>query len=204
MTDFSCRWGVNEDMPQMKDLWLNAFPEDTPDYVDEFLSLIDPPTCACCGFIGEKLVSMLFLVPAEILFEGKSLPVRYLYAGCTHKLWREHGFYGRLLSFAAEQAAFRGAIAIYLHPASENLFGFYERFGYQRGIDCTSYPPSKEIVQRYPYFRLSLPFEILFSQDLDEESVVGSGSGCVWLPLTQTDVLTHVMKDGAFTALLGD
>lgn len=120
------------DIPSMQQLWLTAFPDDPADFVQRFFSII-PVKSAFVACKGEVLAS-LFLLDGTAMINGSTYPVRYLYAGCTHPEYRRQGLYGKLIEFAATQAEADGAIAIYLHPASESLSGYYLHRGFRKGI----------------------------------------------------------------------
>lgn len=121
-----------EDFPQMQKLWKCCFPEDDPAFIQRFLDKIPFGS----GFVACKgeVLAMLFLLPAQVDFGGQTVPVRYLYAGCTHPAHRGRGIYPRLMQYAALQAAEDGAAAIYLCPASPSLADYYRRLGYRDGI----------------------------------------------------------------------
>ena len=64
---------------------------------------------------------MLFLLPGNAVFRGRSYSVRYLYAGCTHPEFRGHGYYRQLMVAAAQKVEEMGEHAIFLHPADDVL-----------------------------------------------------------------------------------
>ncbi|MBQ8683345.1 MAG: GNAT family N-acetyltransferase [Clostridia bacterium] len=173
----------------MQALWKICFPEDDEGFICRFFENIPVNT----GFVACKgdVLAMLFLLPAQVLFTEAAIPVRYLYAGCTHPEHRRQGLYPALMTFAAEQAASEGAKAIYLHPADDSLADYYRRLGYRDGIgswQCsgeaassfTEVTPEEYVTGRQAYFpgnmpvwRLDTPYERLFLQEM-----VADG----WLP----------------------
>ncbi|MBQ8753008.1 MAG: GNAT family N-acetyltransferase [Clostridia bacterium] len=126
------RQATGSDISQMMELWRLCFPEDEEGFIRRFFQKM--PTTA--GFVACKgdVLASLFLLPAEVLCDGRTIPVRYLYAGCTHPAHRRQGIYADLMQYAGEQAKKDGAEAIYLHPATEPLAGYYRRLGYHPGI----------------------------------------------------------------------
>lgn len=134
MSDLTIRCIEDNRAERLTELWRAAFPSDPVDYIDGFFAHLSQDTVTMVGEIDEKAVTMLFLLPAEARFRGKSYPVRYLYAGCTHPQYRGRGYYRELMSAAAQTVAAMGENAIYLHPADEKLTATYQRLGYRAGI----------------------------------------------------------------------
>ncbi len=192
------RMGLVEDIPRMKHLWSLVFTEDPPEFVGAFFDIIDPMAECCCALIGDELVSMLFLLPANASNELQTYSVRYLYAGCTHPAFRGHGLYSELMAFAEKQAKLNEAVAIYLHPASASLFDYYTRLGYRRGIQRIDKPDASFSL---PSFSLEPRYTALFSAWEDEDK---SAAECMWLPLVKHTELIEFMQQGAVTFLLGD
>lgn len=115
-------------------LWTSCFPGDSNDYVADLLSSLPSESIALIGKEGETAVTMLMLLPAHVTFCNTTLPVRYLYAGCTHPNQRGKGYYRQLMRAAESEVREMGEYAIYLHPADETLVDTYCRMGYQAGI----------------------------------------------------------------------
>ncbi len=134
MSDLIIRCIHNNHVEQLKELWYSAFPSDPIDFIDGFFAHLPQKSVTMVGEIDEKAVTMLFLLPAEAQFRGKSYPVRYLYAGCTHPQYRGRGYYRELMAAAAQTVAAMGENAIYLHPADNKLTETYQRLGYRAGI----------------------------------------------------------------------
>ena len=128
------RLATAADIPEMKALWKLCFPEDEEGFIQRFFEKT-PATTGLLACKGE-ILSMLFLLPAQVVTGGQSIPVRYLYAGCTHPAHRGQGIYPALMEYAAQHAATMGAEAIYLCPASASLAVYYHRLGYRDGIGC--------------------------------------------------------------------
>lgn len=190
-----CRMGNEEDFAALLNLWKNVFTEDSEEYIAEFLRAIAPEQHAVCGYVEEKLVGMLFLLPATVSYMDISLPVRYLYAGATNPAFRRKGIYGQLLQFAESVTASTGDIGIYLHPANQSLFSYYEKYGYRSGIDFSSQQLDK------PFFYPAIPFDTLLA---DEGCLPDRKNCCVWLATGEGSALRQIMKDGAYTNILGE
>ncbi len=76
--------------------------------------------------VGNKVVSMLFALPCEIVFEDKRVPARYIYAAATDIDYRGKGLMGKLLERVKNEGE-----ALILRPAEPSLIGFYEKYGFK-------------------------------------------------------------------------
>ncbi len=193
------RMGTAADIPRLKQLWFTVFTEDPLSIVEDFLGILEPVSECCCAFVGDELVSMLFLLPATAADGQQTFSVRYLYAGCTHPTFRGRGIYGELMAFAAKQAAQSRVAAIYLHPASASLFDYYHRLGYRRGIRRIG---AMESATALPYFTLTTRYAALFSMWEGDDRP--ADAECMWLPVYECEEIIKFMQQGAVTRLLGD
>ncbi len=118
-----------KDIPHLTDLWCRCF-GDTESDVREFWKIFDNITV----FIArDKIpVSMLCALPVTY-FDGEGCAQRasYLYAVCTHAEYRGRGLCQELTAFAEKALAKQGSQLACLVPASEQLFDFYRKLGYQ-------------------------------------------------------------------------
>ena len=107
-------------------LWKHSF-GDSDDYIKFFL---DNCPSECIGhFINEKPVSMLFLLNGSV----NGHKVKYIYAACTLEEFRGRGLMRELLEYCKIYCSELSCDGIFLVPAEESLYGYYERFGY---ISC--------------------------------------------------------------------
>ena len=134
MCDFTIHQIRKSQFHTLIPLWTTCFPDDSSDYVANFMSSLPDDSVALVGRVGDSIVTMLTLLPARVTFRNKTLPVRYLYAGCTHPQHRGKGYYRQLMSAAESSVRDMSEFAIYLHPADETLVNTYSRMGYQTGI----------------------------------------------------------------------
>ncbi len=134
MSDLIIRVIEKNHAEQLTLLWQSAFPSDPPDYIVSFFAHLPTNSVTLAGECDGKLVTMLFLLPAEARFRKNAYPVRYLYAGCTHPRYRGRGYYRELMAAAAQIVSAMGEHAIYLHPADDMLTATYQRLGYRVGI----------------------------------------------------------------------
>lgn len=115
-------------LPALKDLWKEAF-GDGDAYIDFFQRNRFTPQNTLVLSADGVPVSMLTLLPAELLTPNGSVPVRYVYAVATAKALRGRGLAGELLRHA-RQLADRSGQALVLVPSKERLFSYYEKHGF--------------------------------------------------------------------------
>lgn len=115
-------------------VWLDAFPGDTAEDVGDFLQAMHPKGRCLVMQENGKPVSMVFLLPAMLEFEGcgvSPLPLQYIYAAATLSSFRGQGIFGKLLKEALALARSEGIQASFLRPAEPSLFNYYKKFGYR-------------------------------------------------------------------------
>ena len=110
-------------------LYLAAFPDETPASAKRLFDLFFDSDCLYTLEAGRP-VSMLFLLDMTFAVSGRNLPVCYIYGAATHPQYRRQGRMKALLLRAAEVARARGAKAVYLLPASEQLAAYYASLGF--------------------------------------------------------------------------
>ncbi len=124
------RCASTADKREMTALWRAAFPEDSSDDVDDFLSYFLTPDCAFVLQENTRVVSMVFLLDAQMVLPTCTEAVGYIYAGATAPDARGKGYYRRLLEYVEDIALQRGLSALFLRPADEALAASYRRMGF--------------------------------------------------------------------------
>ena len=122
------------DKNELYRLWESAFGDSENDIERFFESVISyENVTVCCD--GKKIVSMLSLLPARIAFpDAESVNGFCVYAAATDKQYRKRGIMSALLDFSAELAKKRNADMLFLHPANEKLYSYYEKNGFKRAF----------------------------------------------------------------------
>lgn len=110
--------------PAARRLYLEAFPDESPAFLDALFAKGFPQHLVAMGD-GGKLVSMLFALPYPIRTETGKTDALYLYAVATAKEYRGKGYAKRLLC----EVASRGK-PVFLRPLSPSLFDFYKTAGF--------------------------------------------------------------------------
>ncbi len=193
MNKLVCRIGREEDIPVLKSLYAEAFPEDPLDYTEAFFALVKPETMACVGEVDGRIVCALYLLPALAVSRDNRAPVRYLYAGGTFPDCRRQGHYSALLRFAADHVAAIGESAIYLRPANVSLLSYYRSHGYVKHVALRLSSGGRndgyELRPREPFLTL---FQESGTPNDDDEI------GCVLLPITNQGL------DYCYTTWIGE
>lgn len=131
------RLATAEDLPVVRTLWQEGFPEDTAEAVDAFWRAVyGIGRCLFCEQAGTA-VSMVFLLPAEAHVAEKRIPIWYVYAATTRRSRRGEGFFRRLLNEAAARAVAENVAALFLRPGEPSLFAYYARCGFLPVVQAT-------------------------------------------------------------------
>lgn len=121
---YTLRYAERADFPAIKRLWGEVF-GDGPEFVDEFLRTFWREKCCCAAFCGDALVAMGFCLTGPSA-GGHSLG--YIYSVATDSRHRGRGLATRVVfSLIATAWARLGADVVATLPASDSLYGWYQR-----------------------------------------------------------------------------
>lgn len=129
--DAEIRVFTENDCEACQAIWLACFPEDTPEAPEHFFRDVLHRGEGLVYQAGGRPVSMVFMLPAELVGEDGRLPIQYIYAAATHPDYQHRGIFAALLRGALDRAAKQGMAASFLHPGEPGLIGYYAGFGYQ-------------------------------------------------------------------------
>ncbi len=143
------RLAEKEDMNAVCGLWQRVFgdsEETTKFFYDTFP---DTDNVLLCEIDG-KVVSILTLIETEIISPNGKNKAFCVYAAATEENYRKKGLMSGLLSFAGKIAAERKADFLFLKPASEKLYSYYEKNGFQNAFYAKK---TAEYIggEKYPY-----------------------------------------------------
>ncbi len=114
----------------LKNLWSEVFGDS-----DEYISLIFDKGYIPAEVFGEisdgRVVSALYLLKCNITSDGRIYNGRYLYAAATLTEYRKNGIMARLINEAEEFIVNNNIDFIALVPASEKLYGYYAKYGFE-------------------------------------------------------------------------
>lgn len=110
-------------------LYKEAFGNDEPFDTLMFDSFFD--NCKILKKDGE-IVSMVFFLPCELVFEGEKYKAHYFYAAVTDPKHRGKGYMTELIRSLFDQGD-----AFFLKPANDGLIKFYENAGLRKILGVT-------------------------------------------------------------------
>lgn len=114
-----------------QELYLTCFPEDTPEDAAHLFEAVFSKAVCIDRKVDGRPIAMLYLMDCSLTTPSGSVPYYYLYAACTHPDYRGRGIMGQLLEEAKQAATLAGKQGIFLKPANQPLFGFYEKSEFQ-------------------------------------------------------------------------
>ncbi len=130
---FEIRTAKPEDYEELKKLWAKCF-DDSSEVIDNFFKNTVTPENVVATFDRDKAVNAMYLVECEIKICGVKYNAFYIYAVCTDPLYRGKGIMTNAFDFLYALASRRKTDYLFLVPASESLFGMYEKLGFKTGF----------------------------------------------------------------------
>lgn len=124
------RFAQKSDRAQRKELWATVF-GDPPDVIDGFFARRLKDEDMLVFLENGILCGMLSLLPLTLVTKGRTFPACYVYAVATAPAFRGRGIATALLERAHNVMRARGDVVSTLVPASEGLFRYYAKRGYQ-------------------------------------------------------------------------
>ena len=118
-----------EDRGDLMALWRSSF-MDTQGETEAFFDGVFSPGDALVLRQEGKIVSAVYLLPAECVFSTGNRPVQYLFAAATLPECRGQGCMAALLRAAIDYGTQRGMAGTILLPASPRLSRYYEKNGF--------------------------------------------------------------------------
>lgn len=118
---------------KMYSLWQSCFGDDGETIDMFFKNSFSYENAVICTDKAE-VVSQLFLLPEKLSIGEKEYFAYYIYAAATAESYRKQGIMGSLLEFTSALAADRKADYLFLVPATEKLFDYYEKFGFYKAL----------------------------------------------------------------------
>lgn len=118
---------------KMYSLWQSCFGDDNETIDMFFKNSFSYENAVICTDKAE-VVSQLFLLPEKLSLGEKEYFAYYIYAAATAESYRKQGIMGSLLEFTSALAADRKADYLFLVPATEKLFDYYEKFGFYKAL----------------------------------------------------------------------
>jgi len=111
------------------DLWQSCF-SDTPEFVQFFFSRKYKRRNTLIYRNYGQVVSSLQMLPYRMVFGAQEMEMSYIAGVCTLEEQRGNGFSSNLMMEAMTTLCDRDVDIATLIPATEDLFGFYAKFGF--------------------------------------------------------------------------
>ncbi len=139
------RFANKEDLKTITGLWQSCFGDGEP-YINNFLDNIFSGNNCFVYQAEEGIVSFLFLLESPFVSGEQTVKGAYIYAACTEKAHRGKGYMNSLMNYVAEYAAKNDYEILYLVPAENSLFDFYEKLGYEKAFKRKEFILNREIM----------------------------------------------------------
>ena len=124
------RFAEDKDHCQIKMLWRDVF-GDSAEAIDFYFSNRHENQNMLVADVDGVIAGMLTMLPLLLGFGRVMRPGRYIYAVATAPDYRNQGISTQLLLYCHTYMAKNKETAAVLTPASESLFDFYEKRGYE-------------------------------------------------------------------------
>lgn len=123
------RLAQSRDHQQLKSMWTRVFGDDS-EAVEAYFSMRHRDDNMLVWSESGVIGGMLSMLPLTLMTGKEAYPARYIYAVATEPEQRGRGIATALLERAGELITALGEAAAVLAPASDSLFGYYEKRGY--------------------------------------------------------------------------
>ena len=120
-------------LPVLKSLWEDVF-GDSRKVIDNFFNKTARLENIVCAFHGGKPVSVLYAIDSTVYLNGEEKKAYYVYAVCSHPLYRGKGYMALTFSFLEKLSVERDVSYLFLVPAEKSLFSMYEKLGFSVGF----------------------------------------------------------------------
>lgn len=144
------QFAAKETAPLVRRMWKQTF-DDTDEFLDLFFDCKYKDSNTLIYITDNVAAASLQMLPYEINFYGEKIPFAYLAGLCTLPEYRKRGYMAKLIRKAHQVLTERNIPLSILVPAEEWLFGFYEKYGYEKVFDKGEEPiyPLKAILDRH-------------------------------------------------------
>ena len=135
-----------EDINSLKELWIETFDEKGT-AVDNLFAVIFSMCNSFVATCDNKIVSMVHLINSQV----NGVKALYLYAAATNKDFRSQGIMSSLIKFALNETDAEICVTL---PASESLYSYYSKLGFEPLKAKSAVLSRKEVVT------LAKPYEL--------------------------------------------
>lgn len=140
------RVAQSSDINSLKELFKNTFKENDEALELFFKRIFKPEICYIC-LDGDELIAMVYIIPTTV----NSRKAGYLYAAATKDEFRGAGVMKGLIHYALSITMQELCVTL---PASDSLYGYYEKLGFKPLTSNTAELNREEISE------ISKPYEV--------------------------------------------
>lgn len=144
-----------EDIPRLKEIWSLCF-GDIEGQGTLFFDKRFRPEHSMALYDGEALAAMLFMLPLTVCSAERDYDARYIYAVATHPDHQNKGYSTQLLDYTNQFLKERQVALTVLVPASDSLFDYYGKRGYETQFFLSRYKIEAEFNDSIPLSPLPL------------------------------------------------
>ncbi len=159
--DPSRKYAVSDtDYDELKSLWMTVFDDDS-DTVDFFLTNTADFNKIYAYRDAGRIESSFYIIDSNIVIDGDNHKSAYLYAAATLPEYRKRGIMSNMIKYAASVLKTIGFDYLFLYPATDDLYDYYEKLGFDTVFEDTRIklsPSFMSAVKADDYFNASLDY----------------------------------------------
>ncbi|MGL5015917.1 MAG: GNAT family N-acetyltransferase [Bacteroidales bacterium] len=171
-------------------LWRDCFGDEI-EFIDEFYNFAINKGYIHKHIIDNKLVGFLHLIPTSLLSNKGLMNGYYLYSVATDPQWRGQGISSNLFHSSIKSLDYSFIVTV---PASESLFDFYKKQGFNTIIGKENIEIKKEaILQKSSFNHNIVTLKASRLQDIRSKQL----DTILWDDDHMEFMVTQAIKDGA-------
>lgn len=117
------------DPQEIEKMWKECF-TDNHEWIEGYFHNIFKRENNLIAKYDETIVSSLMIEPYEMSYAGSTISTGYIMGAMTSPRYRNHGFMASLMKDTLNFANSRNTTLLTLIPANEELYFFYDKFGF--------------------------------------------------------------------------
>lgn len=186
----NCGISDRKQIPQLKNIWRQCYPEDPDSYIDFFFEKGFSKSIGLSVFDEEAVIGVIYLFPCSILPD--EIPAYYFYAGGILPKYRGNGYYRLLIEYAVLYCRqHRREMLCYPAPG---LQPFYETMGFTEQY----YYQTKTYRRRLVDNEHDLQLLVLSVEELLNMRPLASPGSVIWGPDMMEYIYEEYCYDGGF------
>lgn len=177
------RRAVWADLPQIKQLWMQAFHDSeaaTDFYFENRMPVRELLTHLLIDREQDEVRGMLSMLPIRLIAGEQSYPARYFFAIATDECFRRMGISTALIEEAERLTLEEGGVASLLVPANAPLFDFYGKRGYETAFYYELHHVQAQELPPCPADAVMLPLDVQEIERLRDAAFAPGGLYAHW------------------------